>query len=182
MKRLAKKIIALLFKYKIILDKVIDQCYGLAYLDIIKNKGRKCRFEGRGIIHRADLVKLGDHVSIGRNFFIRAGGNIEIGSYTHISRNVTIHSINHNISGSLLPYDRNDICRDVIIGKYVWIGMNVQILPGVHIGDGAVIGMGTVVSKDVSAGEVIVGSSFRVIRHRDNQHTEELIANKKFLT
>jgi hypothetical protein len=48
--------------------------------------------------------------------------------------------------------------------------MHVHVTPGVTIGDGAVIGMGAVVSKDVPAGAVVVGSPMRVVKHRDMDH------------
>lgn len=158
-----------------------EKMFGVVLLKKIKKRGGNCVFEGFGRLYEADNIKMGKHIFIGRNFFIRAAGGVEIGSYTHISRNVTIHTVNHNIEGELLPYDKIEKRKEIKIGKYVWIGMNVCILPGVTIGDGAVIGMGTIVSKDVKAGDIVVGSGQRVVGQRNESHTEELLNENKFL-
>jgi acetyltransferase-like isoleucine patch superfamily enzyme len=52
----------------------------------------------------------------------------------------------------------------IVLGNNVWIGANVTLLPGVHIGDNAVIGAGSVVTKDVPADAVAVESPARVVR------------------
>ncbi len=52
----------------------------------------------------------------------------------------------------------------IIIGRNVWIGANVTVLPGVTIGDNAVVAAASVVTKDVRAGTVVVGSPARVVR------------------
>lgn len=53
-----------------------------------------------------------------------------------------------------------------MIGNDVWIGQNATILPGVHIGDGAIIGLNSVVSKDVEPYTVVAGNPARFIRKR----------------
>lgn len=50
------------------------------------------------------------------------------------------------------------------IGRGAWLGANVTILPGVNIGDGAVVGAGSVVTKDVEPNAVVVGSPARKVR------------------
>ncbi|WP_052708085.1 acyltransferase [Salinivibrio sp. KP-1] len=176
-----KKLIVLVFRFLLGLEKTCDRFYGLACLSRIKNKRDNCFMEGKGVIYNPELISLGYSVSIGKNFFIRAGGKISIGDYTRISRNVTIHTVNHNISGTLLPYDRNDIKKDINIGKFVWIGMNVSILPGVTIGDGAVIGMGAIISKDVEPGDIVVGSVQRVVKKREKRHVDDLVTKSSYL-
>jgi acetyltransferase-like isoleucine patch superfamily enzyme len=89
--------------------------------------------------------------------------------------------VNHNYQGDLLPYDRNDVVNGIKIGRYVWLGMNVCVLPGVRIGDGAIVGMGTVVSRDVGPGEILVSASTRVVGHRNEAHTESLLVKSAFL-
>lgn len=63
--------------------------------------------------------------------------------------------------------------KDTVVGNDVWIGRSALIMPGVSIGDGAIIGSRTVVSKDVPPYAVVVGSPMRIIRYR---FTEEQIA------
>lgn len=56
--------------------------------------------------------------------------------------------------------------KDTVVGNDVWIGRSALIMPGVTIGDGAIIGSRTVVSKDVPPYAVVVGSPMRIIRYR----------------
>ena len=55
---------------------------------------------------------------------------------------------------------------DTVIGNEVWIGQNATIMPGVHIGDGAIIGANSLVSKDVEPYTIVAGNPIRVIRKR----------------
>ena len=55
---------------------------------------------------------------------------------------------------------------DTVVGNDVWIGQNAVIMPGVHIGDGAIIGANSVVSKDVAPYEIVAGNPIRRIRKR----------------
>ncbi|MCK2182997.1 acyltransferase [Halomonas getboli] len=181
MKLLSKKIIGICFYPVVKIKPLWRKAEGLAYIRRVKNKGERCVFEGGGDIIDPEKLILGCHVYIGRGFFIRATGGVFVGDYTHISRNVTIHTVNHNKNGKLLPYDRQDIVKPINIGSYVWVGMNSNILQGVTIGDGAIIGMGATVTKDVGPGEIVVGASQRVVGSRDDRHTIELVRNGSYL-
>ena len=66
------------------------------------------------------------------------------------------------------PPKENDLPLkgDTVIGNDVWIGQNAVILPGVHIGDGAIIGANSVVSKNVEPYEIVAGNPIRTIRKR----------------
>ena len=60
---------------------------------------------------------------------------------------------------------------DVVIGNDVWIGMNATILPGVRIGDGAVIGANSLVTRDVPAYSIVAGNPAKIIRMRFDEET-----------
>lgn len=62
---------------------------------------------------------------------------------------------------SRLQYSKGEVA----IGRNVWIGDKVTVLPGVHIGDGAIIGAGSVVTGDVPAYAVVAGNPARIIRN-----------------
>ena len=59
-----------------------------------------------------------------------------------------------------------DKVGDIVIGDYVWIGGGAIILPGVTIGEGSIIGAGSVVSRDIPPYSVAIGSPAKVIKHR----------------
>lgn len=109
----------------------------------------------------------GKNLSIGKQVFLNSGckfqdqGGITIGDGTQIGHNVVLATLNH----SLNPAKRKDVIPAPIhIGRDVWIGANAVILPGVTIGDGAVIAAGAVVTKNVPENTVAGGVPARVIK------------------
>lgn len=109
----------------------------------------------------------GKNIKIGKNVFINAccrfqdQGGIEIGDGTLIGHNTTIATLNHDFN----PAKRQNLTpRSVKIGKNVWIGSDCTILPGVEIGDGAIIGAGSVVTKSIPANTIAVGNPAKVIK------------------
>ncbi len=109
----------------------------------------------------------GKNITIGKNVFINAGcrfqdqGGIIIGDGALIGHNTVIATLNHVFD----PEHRGDmIPSPVKIGKNVWIGSNSTILPGVTIGDNAIIGAGSVVTKDIPADMIAVGNPARVVK------------------
>lgn len=69
---------------------------------------------------------------------------------------------------------------DTVIGNDVWIGENVTILPGVHIGDGAIIGANSVVSKDVKPYSIVAGNPIKEIKKRFNDEQIKILENIKW--
>lgn len=116
-----------------------------------------------------------DYVYIGPNVFINALGEVLIGRGTIIGPNVFIHSANHNFSdASYLPYDQYHDFKEVIISENVWIGANVSVVPGVNIGEGAIIAMGSVVTKNVPALAIVGGNPAGVISYRNTEYYNNL--------
>lgn len=115
------------------------------------------------------------------NTYIECNGGVEIGSYFHPGRSLTILSSNHNYeTASMLPYDQKDILQPVKIGNYVWCGLNVTILAGVKIGDGAILAAGSVITRDVPPLAVVGGVPAKVLKYRDKDHYYDLIKKKAF--
>ena len=86
-------------------------------------------------------------------------GGIELGDNVQIGPHVTIVTDNHDLDNWYVLK-----CKSVVIGNNVWIGAGVNIMPGVHIGDNAVIAGGAAVTKDVLANTVVGGNPAKLIR------------------
>lgn len=113
--------------------------------------------------------------------YIEASGGVRIGAYFHPGRGLTIFSTNHNYEhGQSIPYDAVVVEGPVVIGDFVWCGANVTIVPGVRIGEGAVIGAGSVVTRDVPPMAVVGGNPAQIIKYRDATHFHELKARGSF--
>ncbi len=109
----------------------------------------------------------GKNINIGKNVFINScchfqdQGGITIGDGCLIGHNVTIATLNHDFD----PSKRANITpKSVKIGKNVWIGSDSTILPGIEIGDGAVIGAGSVVTKSVLPNTIVAGCPAKLLR------------------
>lgn len=119
-------------------------------------------------------IRMGDRVAI--NSFVRlfGHGGIEIEDDAQLGPGTLITTTDHDIFGKL----EADF-KQVHIGKRAWIGANVTILPGVCIGEYAVIGAGAVVTRDIPARCIAVGVPARVIRSLDGEvipvRTETLV-------
>lgn len=69
---------------------------------------------------------------------------------------------------------------DTVVGNDVWFGQNVTVLPGIHIGDGAIIGCNSVVSRDVPAYTIVAGNPIREIRKRFDDELIQLMEELKW--
>lgn len=143
-------------------------------IKLIKGKfgrfGQNCSMMPGWIISDFDKIELGDDIYIGPNAYIWASGGLEIHSNVIIGPRITIHTSNHRYEGNAIPYDGTTILRKVIIEKNVWIGDQVLICPGVRIGEGSVIAMGSVVTKDVPPLSIVGGNPARVIKMREKEN------------
>ncbi|WP_206603394.1 DapH/DapD/GlmU-related protein [Bifidobacterium catulorum] len=106
---------------------------------------------------------MGSNVYINFNCTLVDDVQITIGDGTMIAPNVTIVAESHPVSPKLRAegYGCN---KPVHIGRNVWIASHVIILPGVHIGDNAIIGAGSIVTKDVPANVIAMRSPAKVAR------------------
>lgn len=109
----------------------------------------------------------GKNITVGKNVFINSGcrfqdqGGIYIDDGALIGHNVVLATLNH----ALDPKERGTtIPEPIFIGKNVWIGANATILPGVKVGDGAVIAAGAVVTKNVPPRAVVGGVPAKILK------------------
>ena len=109
----------------------------------------------------------GKNIHIGKNVFLNMGckfqdqGGIYIDDGALIGHNVVLATLNHAMS----PEDRGTmIPKPIHIGKNVWIGANATVLPGVTIGDSAIVAAGAVVTRDVPENAIVGGVPAKVMR------------------
>lgn len=127
-------------------------------------------------------INIGDHCRIGRECHLDGEAGVEIGSGTILAPRVIILSSSHNYEQTnYLPYDNQDKLLPVKVGQGCWIGWGAFILPGVEIGHGAIVAMGSVVTKNVGKGEIVGGNPAKVLKIRGNiELIDELVASEKY--
>lgn len=110
---------------------------------------------------------FGKNIHLGKNVFINSGccfqdqGGIDIGDDCLIGHQVVFATLNHDPE----PQKRgNNIAKPIKLGQNVWIGAHATILPGVSIGDHAIVAAGAVVNKDVPAFSIVAGVPAKIIK------------------
>ena len=106
-----------------------------------------------------DRIKMGKNVMINANLLAMARGGITIEDDVQIAANVQLLTNNHD------PYERMVLpCKPILIKKGAWIGAGATILPGICIGEHAIVGAASVVTKDVPDCAVVVGNPAKVVK------------------
>lgn len=136
--------------------------------------------------------KIGKYSYIGNNSFV---SDTDIGNFTSISTDCYIGGTSHptdwvstspvfhkweNIMKKNFARHEFEIFRRTTIGNDVWIGNRVMIKAGVNIADGAVIGMGSIVTKDIGPYEIWAGNPARMIRKRFDDETIAALEEMKW--
>ena len=110
-------------------------------------------------------VKLGNHIYIGPYATFHSAGGITIEDGVIFGPHITIYTSNHNyLDPESLPFDNVQYYKPVIIKTCVRIGDGATILPGVSIGEGAVVGAGSVVTKNVPDFCIVGGNPANIIQ------------------
>ncbi|MBR1680630.1 acyltransferase [bacterium] len=151
---------------------------------------------GYNVIHKAKSIGknlyVGGFSSVNKNTImgnfvnfngmqIHGRGDVIIGDYFHSGVECLMITSNHNYEGELIPYDRTNINKSIIIDDFVWIGSRVMILPGTHIGEGAIIQGGSVVHGNIPPYSIAGGNPAKVFKYRDIEHFKKLKEDKKIL-
>ena len=123
-------------------------------------------------------LKIGNDSQLGAD--CRVGPFTVIGDDVVMGPEVVIMTTAHAFEDPGMPIRRQGELpiRPVTIGNDVWIGTRVIIMPGVSLGDGCVIGAGSVVTRDVPAYGIAAGNPARVIRRRGDRFVEDLIERR----
>lgn len=145
------------------------------------------------------LIKSNEDIQVGiesyhnGNFEIRGKGQkVSIGSYCAIGKDVKLILSNHSVDYPSMQYSfyKNNFKKapfkkeigivSINIGSDVWIGDNVIILPNVSVGHGAVIGAGSIISKNVEPYNIVAGIPARKIKSRFDSKTIERLLELKW--
>lgn len=110
---------------------------------------------------------MGEHSSIGPYGYVGCSGKIVIGKNVMFGPKCSLFAENHNFSDTRTDIKNQGVNqKGITIEDDCWIGSNVIILDGVTIGRGSVIGAGTIVTKDIPAGSVVVDKKNKLLRRR----------------
>ncbi|MCW4005853.1 MAG: acyltransferase [Candidatus Bathyarchaeota archaeon] len=120
---------------------------------------RNARLSCVGSSSQSALLRIGEGSQIGDRTEIHAGEKVVIGNHVLVSWDCTILDRDyHGIHG------KPEKTAPVIIEDNVWIGCRAIILKGVRIGHDAIVGAGSVITKDVDAGSIVAGNPAKVIK------------------
>ena len=151
-------------------DQAADRAEILSQL--VGKMGKGCFFQGPIFFHYGTHTSIGDALFCNYNFTVQDDAKVTIGNHCDFGPNVSIVTPVH----PMLPDERQQMrdengnpirlcyARPVTIGNNVWLGANAVICGGVTIGDGCVIGAGSVVTKDIPPMSFAAGNPCRVIR------------------
>lgn len=145
----------------------------------LKEYGKSVKIGPNVFILNPQLVTIGNHVFIGDHSNLSGNIEIKIGDNVMFGPEVMIRGGDHNISqiGQPMRFVKSGgINLPITIENDVWIGARAIILKGVRIGEGAVIGAGSIVTKDVLPYTINIGAPSKSIkcRFRKNELTEHL--------
>jgi acetyltransferase-like isoleucine patch superfamily enzyme len=111
-------------------------------------------------------VRIGDYVVLGRFSIIAAKKSITIGRFTQIAPFCQILDQEHGCERNELIINQRSVLGEVVIGEDCWLGTGVTVLSNSSIGDGSVVGAGSVVRGTIPEGEIWAGVPARFIRRR----------------
>lgn len=123
-----------------------------------------------------EQITIGDHCIIGHNCFLDGRETIAIGDNVNMGSHVTIYTREHAVDSPTFA----ETGEPVRIEDYAWISGHAIVLPGVTVGEGAVVAAGSVVVKDVAPYTLVGGNPARYIRDRERGLTYQLGYRRRF--
>jgi len=138
------------------------------------------KFEKR-VTHMYEFI--GDKLIIGKFCAIARGIEFVMNGANHRMSSVTTYPFNIMGNGwekATPTLNELPLKGDTVVGNDVWIGQNVTVMPGVKIGDGAIIAANSTVSKDVPAYHIAGGNPIKIIKKRFNDELIEYLKNLKW--
>ena len=154
--------------------KLESSLYSIA----IRRRAKKC---GKGLyilgggVHVTSNTIVGPGVGFGKNVTIRGDGPVVIGWRAAIAEDTIIYTQVHDYDHSnTLPFGWGFTYPETRIDDFAWIGLRSIVLPGAHIGEGAIVQAGSVVMGNVPPCAIVAGNPAKVIGYRDIEHYNKL--------
>ncbi|MEO1560596.1 MAG: acyltransferase, partial [Cyanobacteria bacterium J06632_19] len=120
-------------------------------------------------------ILIDENVYIGPYVIITGTGNVKIGKNCLIAPHCGIFANNHVFADPTQTIEAQGTTGEgIVIENDCWLGHNVTVLDGVRIGEGSIIGAGSVVNKSIPAFSIAVGTPARVIKNRLDKQTANL--------
>ncbi len=169
------------------LKRLSNKLFGTKYPLNSTNKIAKTCWINKDVTLHSN-IKIGEYTHLNQGDYLF--DDVEIGNYCNIAINVIIGGDEHSIT-TLSQYGFKNINNKItakhhelktIIESDVWIGAGAIIKRGIKIGTGAVVGAGSIVTKDVPPFAVVVGVPAKVIKYRFTEDIQEKILESKWWT
>lgn len=131
------------------------------------------KFQEKCVLHHYPFI--GDRLVIGKFCAIAEGARFIMNGANHAMSGFSTYPFNIFCHGWETGFDpatwQKELRGDTVIGNDVWIGMDAVILPGISIGDGAIVGAKAVVTHDVAPYAIVAGNPARVVKTRFDKRT-----------
>lgn len=138
---------------------------------------RSSSIHWRAEFYSPERIAIGEHTVIGDSAFLDGRSGLTIGANVNLGSHVSIYTRQHDIDAP----DFAEVGAPVVVGDYAFIGSHAIVLPGVTIGQGGVVGAGSVVTTDVEPYTLVVGVPARFVRHRSRDLRYQLGYAKRFV-
>ncbi len=136
----------------------------------LKSMGHNVTIADGFMARNVKNIKLGSNIFFNHNVELDAEwGEITIGNHVMTGPNVLLTTAQHNFQKLNVPMILQGVKEHthIHVGNDVWLGANVTILHNIKIGNGAIVGAGAVVTKDVPDYAIVGGVPARIIKYRD---------------
>lgn len=154
--------------------KLESKLYSIAIRRKAKSCGRDLYILGPGVNVTAQTI-IGDRVGFGKNVKIAGDGPVTLGKRVSIAEGTVIYTQIHDYDhGNDLPFGWNFTYPETRIDDYAWLGLRCIVLPGAHIGEGAIVQAGSVVMGKVPPCAIVAGNPAKIIGYRDFDHYNQL--------
>lgn len=131
----------------------------------------------RAEFYAPEHIVVGTHCTIGDSCFLDGRSGVTIGDNVNLGSHVTIYTREHDVDSA----DFAETGGAVVVGAHAWLASHCIILPGITIGEGAVVAAGAVVTKDVEPFMIVGGNPAVPIKRRSSDLRYELGYAKRFV-